>query len=268
MGFLESVKRTFNIAGAEIAVVTEDEVYSQFDRVAGSVCIKGGEYEQSGRGIKLELKEFWTETRSTGKTTTTVTVYKVHEVVALAEQFSLRPRSEQSYPFDVALPRNARISTRSTGWCLVVSLDIPGAKDPTGRVKLSVDPAEEFLAIVEACEFELGFQENRKRRCWKRSTGGTCFRLLPPHLLKPELDYLQLELFQAEDGGVSGTLTFDLQEKSLGDYFKAIFNRDQVRKPIQLSRSQLFTGDDQANTKTISKVVGECLELVISERQR
>ena len=73
MGFLDSVKRTFNIAGAEVCVLTEDDVYSQFDVVTGKVLIQGGRYDQEVQSIRLDLKEFWTETRSTGQTTTTVT---------------------------------------------------------------------------------------------------------------------------------------------------------------------------------------------------
>ena len=84
MGFLESVKRTFNIAGTEVCVLTEDDVYSQCDVVTGQILIQGGQYDQQVQSIRLELKEFWTETRSTGKTTTTVTVYKTHETVDLA----------------------------------------------------------------------------------------------------------------------------------------------------------------------------------------
>lgn len=269
MGFLESVKRTFNIAGCEVAVVVDDEVYSPMDRVTGNVLITGGQYEQRGDAIRFELKEFWTETRSTGKSTTTVTVYKVHESVTLCGNFCIQPRSEQGYPIDVSLPRNARISQRGTGWCLVVTLDIPGARDPKGTVKLKVEPAEEFLAIVQACcDFELGFKENERKRGWSSSTSATHFRLRPPRLLEPELDYLTLDLLQDEGGGVTATLTFDLQEKSLGDYFKAIFNRDRVRRTIQLTHEQIWIGENIVNTEAITKAIGQALEEVIGARQR
>lgn len=269
MGFLDSVKRTFNIAGCEVAVTVDEEVYSPMDRVTGNVLITGGEYEQHGDAIRLEMKEFWTETRSTGKTTTTVTVYKVHESVSLCGQFSIEPRSEQSYAFDVALPRNARLSRGGSGWCLVVALDIPGAKDPKGTVKLDVEPAEEFLAIVEACcGFEMGFKEDERKRSWSVSTCATHFRLRPPRLLEPELDYLALDLRQDENGGVSGTLTFDLQEKSLGDYFKALFNRDRVKKTIAFTHKQIWLSGNEVNTQSISETIGRALQEVIDARQR
>ena len=116
MGFLQSFKQTFNIAGVEIAVQTEDEIYSQGDLVRGHIHLHGGQYERSGQAITLELKEFWTETRtiSTGKTTTTttVTVDQTHQEIELAPAFTLPPEGEYAYPFEVQLPLNARISSR------------------------------------------------------------------------------------------------------------------------------------------------------------
>ena len=132
MGFLESVKQTFNIAGTEVCVQTKDDVYSQCDVVAGEVLIQGGEYDQEVQSIRLELKEFWTEVRSTGKTTTTVTVYKTHETVDLAGAGTIERQSEHSHEFEVRLPLNARVSTKSTGWLLKVRLDVPKAIDPSG----------------------------------------------------------------------------------------------------------------------------------------
>ncbi len=83
MGIVEGLKRTFNVAGAKITVVLEDEIYSQFDVIRGEVVVTAPEYELAANAINLELKEFWTETRSTGKTTTTLTVHKTHVEVAL-----------------------------------------------------------------------------------------------------------------------------------------------------------------------------------------
>ncbi len=248
MGFLENVKRTFNIAGTELSVLTEDDVYSQFDVVTGKVLIQGGQYDQDVRSIRLELKEFWTEVSSTGKTMTTVTVYKTHRTVELAGAITIARNSEHSYAFEVRLPPNARVSTKGTGWLLKVQLDIPKAIDPAGEVKLTVEPAEEMLAIVEACESSMRFEESLRHRRWEAKTAATRFHLLPPDVLRSELDYLRLELKVGEDGSVSGTLVFDFQEKSIGDYFKAIFNLDQVERPLYLSSGQIFADGGEPRT--------------------
>ena len=267
MGFLESVKRTFNIAGAEVCVQTEDDVYSQHDVVTGNVLIQGGQYDQEARSIRLDLKEFWTETRSTGKSTTTVTVYKTHETVDLAGASTIASQSEHSYPFEVRLPLNARFSTKSTGWLLKVRLDVPKAIDASGSVKLSVEPAEEMLAIVEACESSLRFEESLRHRRWEAKTTATHFRLLPPDVLRSELDYLRLELKLEEDGSVSGTLVFDLQEKSIGDYFKAILNLDQVRRTLSFSPGQIFNDRGGPNFQAISKAIGDAMQEVVEQRR-
>lgn len=266
MGFLTSLKQAFNISGTDVAVVTEDDAYCQSDRVSGKVVIRGGEYEQSGESIKLELKEFWTETRSAGQYgSTTVTVFEVHEAVTLTKNFSIQPRSEQSYPFEVQLPMNCRISTADTGWRLVVTMDILGARDPTGEVILEVQPAEEFLAIVQACDLGMRFQEASRFRGWDRSTDATRFRLIPPMVLKSELDYLRLDLLQKQNGAVTGSLVFDLQEHSLADYFKVIGGRDEVKRPIALSRDDIFLPDREINVAEITRSIGRSLQEVISE---
>lgn len=268
IAFLASLKRTLNISGTEVAVVTEDDVHSQFDRVSGTVILQGGDYEQAGKSIKLELKEFWTETRSSGQGSYTTTVFKVHQAVTLANTFSFQPRFEQSYPFEVRLPMNCRISTRDTGWRLVVTMDIPGARDPTGTVNLEVQPAEEFLAIIEACELAMRFQEETRFQRWHQSTGATRFRLSPPTVLKSELDFLRLELLQNPDGKVTGSLIFDLQEHSLADYFKVIGARDEVKKPITLAREDIFLSDGDINEAGITEAVSRSLQDVLSERHR
>ncbi len=267
MGFLESVKRTFNIAGTEICVLTEDDVYSQCDVVTGKVLVEGGEYDQDVRSIRLELKEFWTEVRSTGKSTTTVTVYKTHRTVELTGAITIERDSEHSYAFEVVLPPNSRVSTKGTGWLLKVQLDIPKAIDPSGAVKLTVEPAEEIMTIDEACESSMRFEESLRHRGGDAKTAATRFRLIPPDVLRSELDYLRLELKLEGDGSVSGTLVFDLQEKSIGDYFKAIFNLDQVERPLYLSSEQIFADGGEPNYPAISKAIGDVIREVVEQRR-
>lgn len=264
MGILEGLKRRLNIAGSKIVLVARDDIYSQSDTINGEVIITAPEYRQSGNSIRLELKEFWTETRSSGtNSSTTVTVYKSHGEVILEREFNFGPGTEHRFPFEVQLPRNCRISTKDTGWCLVVTMDIPKAIDPTEKVILSVRPAEEFLAIIEACEENMKFQERAKSRSWDRKSLKTYFRLLPPEVLKSELDYLALDVLQTEDDGVEGDLIFNLQEKSILDYFKTIIGKDRIRKPLQLSASQLFLPGGNVDGKSISQVIAVPLRQVV-----
>ena len=65
------------------------------------------------------------------------------------------------------------------------------------------------------------FEESLRHRRWDAKTTATHFRLIPPDVLRSELDYLRLEPKLGEDSSASGTLVLDLQEKSIGEYFKA-----------------------------------------------
>lgn len=268
MGILEGIKRTFNIRGSQISVVLEDDIYSQADLIKGEITITAPDYKQAGNAINLELKEFWTETRSTGKTTTTVTVHKTHVKVALHGVFDFEAGSQHRFPFEADLPRNCRISTKHSGWCLAVSMDIPKALDPTERVVLRVEPLEEFLAIMETCEEKLGFQERFNSRRWLKRTSETCFRLIPPEVLKSELDYMAFEISQAEDGSVEGNLIFNLQEKSIGDYFKAMIGRDKIRKPFHLASSNIYAQDGSVNSGEIAEAIMNSLREVIEPRMK
>ena len=267
MGLFEGLKRTLNIAGANITVATTAEVYSQSDPIRGEVVIVAPQYEQDGRAITLELKEFWTETRSTGKSTTTVTVYKTHVEVTLQKEFHFPPGSEHRFPFEVRLPLNSRVSIGKTGWCLAVTMEIPKARDPKGNVVLNVQPAKEFLRIVEVCEESMQFREEAKHRGWNRKSFTTYFRLLPPEVLKSELDYLALELLQNEKGGVDGQLIFNLQEKSFFDRLKAVVGKDKVRRPVHFDASELSLPDGQTNKGAIAKVIASELKAVIGETE-
>jgi hypothetical protein len=267
VGILEGLKRTFNVAGAKITVVLEDEIYSQFDVIRGKVVVTAPDYKLAGNAISLELKEFWTETRSTGKTTTTVTVHKTRVEVALQGTIDFEPGSQHSFSFEVGLPKNCRISTSNTGWRLVVTMDIPNAIDATEGVVLEVQPAEEFLAIIEVCEENLRFQERRKSRRWNPDSRTAYFRLLPPEMLKSELDYLAFDMSQAEDGSVEGDLIFNLQEKSIADYFKAIVGKDKIRKHFHLAPSQIYARDGSVSSEDISAVIGRTLKEVMLDQR-
>jgi sporulation-control protein spo0M len=267
MGFLDTLKQVFNIGGVQVQIAADHDIHSQEDAVSGQVVLRGGQYARSGNEILLELKEFWTETRSTGKSTTTVTVYRQQQTVPLCGPFTIGAGEERAFRFVVQLPQNCRISTSATGWCIDVRLDIPSAIDPSGRVTLKVIPAETMLALVAACQERLQFAEVQERRRWDAKRAVTRLHLLPPDILRSELDYLALELRQTDDGGVAGELVFDLQEKSVSDYFRAIFNLDQVRRPIALTREQLLLDSGEPNLDACAPVLADALREVIQSRR-
>ncbi len=267
MGILEGFKRTLNIAGSKIIVVTESKIYSQLDLIRGEVVVTAPQYKQVGNSINLELKEFWTETMLTGRSSHRVTMYKTHAKITLQGAFDFEPGSQHRFPFEVGLPRNCRISTESSGWCLMITLKIPYAKNPSEFVVLKVQPAKEFLAIIEVCEEFLRFQERQKSRQWNTRSFKTYFRLMPPEVLKSELDYMAFEIFQAEDGNVEGDLIFNLQEKSIADYFKAAIGKDRIKRQFHLASSQLYSQDGRVCSGYVVEVIRVLLKEGIDHRE-
>jgi len=88
-------------------------------------------------------------------------------------------------------------------------------------------------------------------------------------MLKSELDYLAFEMSQAEDGSVEGDMIFNLQEKSIVDYFKAILGKDKITKHFHLASSQLYAQDGSVGSEAISLVVGRALkEVMIDQRNQ
>ena len=87
-------------------------------------------------------------------------------------------------------------------------------------------------------------------------------------MLKSELDYLAFEMSLAEDGGVEGDLIFNLQEKSIADYFKAIVGKDKIRKPFHLASSQLYDRDGRVSSEDISMVIWRSLKEVMIDQRR
>lgn len=255
----EGLKRTLNIGGASLVLTTDSPAYAQGDPISGEFLVVASERGESGNSIKLELKEFWVEERGSGRSRRRVTVYKTREEVHLTQAFSLVPGAEYTFPFKVRLPLGCRVSTHETGWCLIVTMDIPRAVDPTARITLDVGPAREFLAIIEACQKEMAFVERSGHRRWNQRTSKTHFHLEAPHDMKDSIDHIAFDLQQAEDGMVRGEIIIDRQEHSFSDRLKAAVGKDKVKRPFQLTGAELFR-DGNPKSSAIAGRIRQTIE--------
>ncbi len=64
------------------------------------------------------------------------------------------------------------------------------------------------------------------------------------------------------------TVIFNLQEKSIADYFKAVIGKDIVKKQFHLASSQLFSQDGSVCSGYITEVVRVLPKEVIDRRER
>ena len=266
MVLVQRFRETFNIAGITTTIEVDDEVHSQGDTVTGTVFLRGGDYDRSLEKITLQLREYWLETHSTGKSTTVVTVYRDEQIEILSGKTSINSGAESSHSFEVQLPPNCRITAGGCGYCLWAQLEIKGAVDPKCKVDFDVQPTESLMAIVSTCEDRMGFQEQLKKRAWVPKTSTVWFRLKPPDVLLSELDYLALDLNETQDGAVTGTLVFNLQEKSITDYFRAMLRWDIVKKPFALPLSDIFLKDGSIHQDAIvQQIVSQMRTVVATE---
>ena len=255
MGFLDDVKRAFNIGGCKLMINANSPSYPQGAAVEGTAYLEGGGLDQTCLSLCIELEEFWTESRGSGKNSRRVTVYRVREKQVLGKNLSILPGDKSSYQFSLKLPANSRLSTSTTGWRLKVSLDIPGAIDPRSTLNLKVTGATEFKAVSDA--YSEIFQMREKENSWKwDDSQSTYFRMLPSEEMKREFDYIAFSLHQVEGtGGVRGKIIFNLQEKSFNDYLKAMLFMDRIEKPLVLGREQLFCTDGTVNCVAMQNII-------------
>lgn len=256
MGFIESVKRTFNIGGCSIGIHNAAEANRQGEPVEGTVHLRGGDYVQEARDLRISLVEFWTEQRGTGKHRRTVTVTRVEAEQVLSGPLAVAPGDERTLPFHLTLPLSARLSEpgQSTGWRLAVSMDVAGAIDPTGSSGLTVEPAQALLRLVDLWQEVLRWTERPGHRTWDADDRTTCFRLNPPPELTGDFDYLDLACAPTTEGDWQVGLSFDLQEKGLLDRLKAVIDIDKATKGILIPAAAL-EGNAAARTDCAQRLV-------------
>lgn len=268
MGILDGLKRTLNIGGCLLTIRTDGISYRQGAIIQGEVTVRGGTMDQTAKTLTILLEEYWTESRGSGKNRRTETVYKTRDSRLLRENLTILPGGELSNSFTLTLPLNSRLSTSATGWRLKAVMDIPMAVDPATTLILKVGEAPELRAIVDACEQRLDFTEKKNSWRWTQD-GYTSVRLLPTEVMKAEFDHFDLSLaLTNRNGTVGGRVTFNLQEKSFKDYFKALVGKDRVTKDVQWTRAQIFLPDGAVNSEAIGQQIAPMIAEIIAQRQQ
>ncbi len=264
MGILDSIMRTFNIGGCRLVIGELARSHAQGGLVTGEIEVVGGRSECQCNAIAIDLEEFWTESRGSGKNRRQTTVYASRARQILARQESFMAGDRRAYPFSLRLPENCRLSTSSTGWRVKAAMDIPGVIDPTCALRLNVTPAEVFRMVAAACAARFRLREAEKSWRWSKD-GQTSFRMLPDDELRAEFDHLDFRLRQAK-GGVAGKVIFNLQEKCFKDYLKAMLMMDRVEKVIHLPGDVLRRGDGTTDVDAITNGIDAMMREIIKGR--
>ncbi len=267
MGIIDKLKRSLNIGGCGIEVLFSRPDFPQGTAVKGKIVLKGGSIEQKADSLDIELVEFWTVKR--GKHS--YTEYRSHGHISYKD-VDASPGTEQEFGFSFNLPSNARLTgagSQKEGWMLKVALDVPNAIDPTCTRRVRVSPAEEFMAVAQACE-ALGFSLDPKSFRWNKTDFSTRFRMIPSDVMKLEFDYMEFVLLQQgsrkKTSWINGKIIFNLQEKSFKDYLKAVFMMDRVVVDVRFGIEQIFLADGSVNTAEIVNNIKPHMDKIIESR--
>ncbi len=262
MNPLAAIRRYLNLGGVRLSIIASERLFFQGDRVEGSVTLQGGDYEQQARSLHLNFLEFWIV--QSGKHRYTKT--ESHQTRQLSEVFLIRPGESREFPFTVFLPSNCRLSRPDCGWWLMAELDIQKTRKIRQKLPIDVQPAGELIGLIKALEKGPQLRENPKKRLWDPKTGEVRIHLTPPESLRGELDSVRIYGRQEGDD-MAGRFVFNLQEKTLLDYARAVAGQDRISVGFRFPRSRLFLPDGSLDPVGINEEFARALEQALRGRE-
>ena len=252
---------TSSSGGMTIRVAVDDSVYRQGDRITGTVYVTGGNNEVLIGSLKLEFQEYWIEGSGEYASQKVETL----ETSNLEERpVSIVPSFERAYPYAFQLPQNCRLSKGQDGWQIVAIADRQLRLDPKTKLRLEVIPANEILAIVEACKSRLKYTE--RGRIWEPGNV-TGIEMRPSVAFESQIDYMRFNLIVNGTGGVEGSLHLKFPRKSPLESLRTLF-RSKPKRSLALDRDELFHTDGDVNEEAIAKHVRGLVDEIIRERRR
>jgi len=293
---LSALKKVINVSGCEITIETEFPEFRQGDYIFCKVQVVGGEYEQQATSITVSLEEAYWETGSHYNDTSNQGYLRRNKIEpkVVASDLLIRPLETHNFRYSGKLTQNCCLSDlegyedlrgydknnleHTAGWFLIVSVDVPKAKDPEERIKIQVNLCKEVSTILDALKQEMGFIPAFRHSLLGLVNKGDPhstynlngrrdneFRFNPPQRLKPHLDFLDLELVMRSDKTVQCKLVFDKStEKSVGGFFKSLVNEDKARKHITFSKEDLFDESSAPRYSHIAAVIDKEIQAVIT----
>ena len=129
-------------------------------------------------------------------------------------------------------------------------------------MELKVEPAEEFLSIIQACESKLHFEEKLGNRRWNESTAQMHFLLIPSQELKPIIKQVVIPVQQNVDNSVSGYLLIDFQQKSIINRLKKLFLGYHTKKMFRLSPEQIYLASGVINQNEITGTISNSIRQI------
>jgi hypothetical protein len=235
---------------SKISISLNEKIHYQGDKVAVDIITQ----TPPPNGVTIELQEFWYDKQKESVGLGNMQQFR-SESVFTQDTSELSPGVGHLFSLTLQLPRNCRTSTRTSGWQIVAK-----AENQVATQVIEVIPAYEFMAIISVCERRMKFKEKQAARHWSES-GYTYFRMIPPNILKSEIDSLTLAFSHTDNNIISVGMTIKLKEKSVEDYFQNMINpANIINNSFQIDPNQIFMEDGSPNAANIIKIITPLLQ--------
>jgi len=254
MKLLKNFKK-HNAAQSKISITLKEKLSYQGDKVVLEVITQN----QPPNGITIELQEFWHEKENRNGILTNIEQVR-SEATFSQNECELFPGNGFIFSLTLQLPKNCRTSTRASGWRIIAT-----AEEQTTTRVLEVMPAYEFMTIISVCERRMRFKEKITARHWSEN-GYVYFRMIPPNILKPELDSLTLAFSHTETNMITVGMTIKLKEKTPEDYFQNMIKPINIlNKSFQIDPNHIFLEDGNPNIPNITNSIIPLLQQSIAK---
>jgi len=257
---------SYGIEWADIKLGMDKTRYHQGDLINCELYLKGNGNERSVNVLRIMLEA--TKVRTAGNGYTKAAGRKHLQTVEIDTAVDLDQHDPLLLPFTLQLPQSISFTDSTLCWSISVEL-----KKGTGSIvsvtrHFQVLPQKILMEILATVESSLGFKENLHVRHWLEDSQKTRFLLEPDYRYKKHLDYVQLEIRETDTGDIEGQFEFDLQERVLTDYVKAILGKDKVHLPFLLKSEELFENTGSMNPEAVTLYFQNEIDRALNSREQ
>lgn len=254
---------SYGIEWAQIEIELSKTKFFQGDKLEGKLHLQGNGQERSIKEFVISLEATRYRTSGNGYAKATGTDYK--RSIKIDTEIDLYSPKPLSLPFEFQIPKDISFTDSIHAWGIHIEfLRSNGSRTTISRA-FAVLPRKSFMDILRVAHCELGFQENLHVREWKKDSHITRFYLEPDEQYQKQLDAILLDLFETEHGDIKGQFEFNLQERTITDYFKAAIGRDRVRLPFLIKAEDLYDETGQTKSEVIADYLREQIDLALQQ---
>ncbi len=252
---------SYGIEWAQIEIEVNKTKFHQGDTLCCMLHLQGNGRERRIKGFKIILEA--TRYRTLGNGYAKPIGHDYRQSIEIDTAINLESPKPLSLPFDFQIPKDICFSDRMLSWAIHIDFRRSNGSNESVTRTFEVLPRESFMEILKVAEAIFGFRENLHVREWIKDSRATRFYLEPDDKYKKQLDAILLEIIETEDGNIEGEFEFDLQERKLTDYFRAIAGKDKVRLPFLIKKEDLYDDKGRLKHEVVASYLRKQIDLAL-----